>query len=59
MATAPIGPLAWETPYAVGVGFLGKNKKPKKKKILDESYKRKQEIEQTWTIPGIFPLIIL
>ena len=30
-ATAPIQPLAWETPYAVGVA-LGKKKKKKKKK---------------------------
>ena len=31
MATAPIGPLAWEAPYAVGV-VLEKKKKDKKKK---------------------------
>ena len=29
MATAPIGPLAWEPPYAAGVAL----KRPKKKKI--------------------------
>ena len=31
-ATAPIGPLAWEPPYATGVA-LEKTKRPKKKKI--------------------------
>ena len=30
-ATAPIGPLAWEPPYAVGAA-LDKTKRPKKKK---------------------------
>ena len=30
MATAPIGPLAWEPPYAVGAA-LEKAKRPKKK----------------------------
>ena len=35
-ATAPIGPLAWESPYATGVA-LRKDKKTKKKKIcMDE-----------------------
>ena len=32
-AVAPIGPLAWEPPYAVGVA-LKKKKKKKKKDIL-------------------------
>ena len=32
MATAPIGPLAWEPPYAVGAA-LGKTKKKNKIKI--------------------------
>ena len=31
MATAPIQPLAWELPYAIGVA-LEKDKKKKKKK---------------------------
>lgn len=31
MAIAPIRPLAWEAPYAIGVA-LEKDKKPKKKK---------------------------
>ena len=34
VATAPIRPLAWEPPYAMGVAIeKGKNTKKKKKKI--------------------------
>ena len=33
VATAPIGPLAWEPPYAMGVAQeIAKKKKPKNKK---------------------------
>ena len=31
-AVAPIGPLAWEPPYAVGVALKSKTKQKKKKK---------------------------
>ena len=31
-AVAPIGPLAWEPPYAVGVALKRQNTKKKKKK---------------------------
>ena len=31
-ATAPIGPLAWEPPYAAGTGLKRQKKKKKKKK---------------------------
>ena len=31
-ATTPIGPLAWEIPYAVGVAMKSKRKKKKEKK---------------------------
>ena len=37
-ATAPIRPLDWEPPYAVGVALKGQKTK-KKKKFLDDSYK--------------------
>ena len=33
-AAAPIGPLAWESPYAVGVALKSKKKKKKQKKLL-------------------------
>ena len=36
MATAPIGPLAWELPYAMGVAL----KRQKEKKTVLESSKR-------------------
>jgi len=36
MATAPIGPLAWESPYAVGAA-LEKAKRQKKKKKKSEN----------------------
>ena len=32
VATSPIGPLAWEPPYAIGAAQEKKGKKPKKKK---------------------------
>ena len=32
-ATAPIGPLAWEPPYAVGVALAGQKTKKKKVEI--------------------------
>ena len=31
VATAPIGPLAWEPPYVAGVALKSKKKKKKKK----------------------------
>ena len=31
-ATAPIGPLAWEPPYAVGAALKGQKTKKKKRK---------------------------
>ena len=34
LATAPIRPLAWETPYAAGVALKKKKKKKKKRPIL-------------------------
>jgi len=33
-AVAPIGPLAWEPPYAAGAALKSKKKKKKKKKKL-------------------------
>ena len=33
-ATAPIGPLAWEPPYAVGAALKKKTKKKERKKHL-------------------------
>jgi len=38
-ATTPIGPLAWEPPYAAGVA-LEKTKKKKKKKLGDKARTR-------------------
>ena len=39
MATAPIRPLAWETPYAVGVAQeIAKRQKKKKKKERESWY---------------------
>ena len=38
-ATAPIGPLAWETPYAAGVALKGQKTEKKKEK--------KRKAEQT------------
>ena len=35
VATAPIGPLAWELPYAAGVALKRQKKKKKKKDIGD------------------------
>ena len=34
VAAAPVGPLGWEPPYAVGAAALEKGKKTKKKKNL-------------------------
>ena len=36
-ATPPIGPLAWELPYAVGAALKGKKKKKRKKKKEKEN----------------------
>ena len=50
-ATAPIGPLAWEPPYAVGAA-LEKTKKKKKKFKYSVSF-------QLWlwmVLPGVLPL---
>ena len=33
-AVAPIGPLSWELPYAVGVALKSKNKQTNKKKQI-------------------------
>ena len=39
VAAAPIGPLAWETPYAMGVAQeKAKEKKKKKKRILGSTH---------------------
>jgi len=40
-ATAPIGPLAWEPPYAAGAAqeIAKKTKKKKKKKIIRNKFK--------------------
>ena len=42
-ATAQIGPLAWELPYAVGVALGSKKKKKKEKKEKEEKEKKKEE----------------
>ena len=41
-ATAPIGPLAWEPPYAMGAA-LEKAQRPKKTKKLTEKTKNKNK----------------
>ena len=47
MATAPTGPLAWESPYAAGAALekakRQKKKKPKKQKLNEEGPYRKTE----------------
>ena len=35
-AVAPIRPLAWESPYAVGAALKKKKKKKKKKKEIEQ-----------------------
>ena len=42
-AVALIGPLAWESPYAMGVALKRKKKKEKKKKWLARSQKKKKK----------------
>jgi len=51
VATAPIQPLAWEPPYAVGAA-LEKAKKKKKKK------KKKKRKENITTLVCLFILIL-
>ena len=41
-AVAPIGPLAWERPCAVGVTLKSKNKKKKQKKKPQTNKKQQQ-----------------
>ena len=36
---APIGPLAWETPYAMGMALKRKKKKKRKEKAKKGNYK--------------------
>ena len=53
-AVAPIGPLAWEPPYAKGVALKSKKKKKKKRYIYAVQYYsaiKKNEIMQQhgWT----------
>ena len=43
-AVAPIGPLAWEPPYAVGAAL--KKKKKKKKKVI-------QRVQKNWYVQTI------
>ena len=40
VATAPVGPLAWEPPYAVGAALKRQKKKKKKKKRKEKSKKK-------------------
>ena len=40
VATAPIQPLAWELPYAVGAGLKRKKKKGKKMVMFIQNEKR-------------------
>ena len=37
-ATAPVGPLAWELPYVVGVALKSKNKRTNKNKKTHQKY---------------------
>ena len=52
-ATTPIGPLAWETPYAVGVAMKRKKKKKKKerKKIFWIKKKKKDKRLSLFSLP--------
>ena len=52
VATGPIGPLAWETPYAVGVALeKAKNKQTKKTKNK-ERQKNKTNRKPIWEFLG-------
>ena len=42
-ATAPIGPLAWKPPYAVGVAPKGHKKKKKQRKALLQQRREHKE----------------
>ena len=42
-ATAPIPPLAWELPYALGVVLKDKKRKKKKKKKKKKKEKREKK----------------
>ena len=45
-AVAPIGPLAWETLYAVGVALKRKKTKAKKKKKKKKKTKKNKKIKK-------------
>ena len=45
-ATALIGPLAWEPPYAMGVALKKKAKKQEKRKKKNISYRKIVEVKQ-------------
>ena len=48
-AAAPIQPLAWEPPYAVGVAIKSKKKKKKKHKKQTRKTTTKKTHCQTWS----------
>ena len=50
VATAPIGPLAWEPPYAAGVALKGQKDQKKKKKRMKFHILAEREIYG----PGFF-----
>ena len=53
MATAPIGPLAWEPPYAMGVALKRQEKKKRKKrKEIAQKDKLAMESEKELEIEG-------
>ena len=49
VATAPIGPLAWEPPSVMGVALKRQKKKKKKRKKERKKEKEKAESIPEWT----------
>jgi len=46
--TAPIGPLAWEPPYAAGAAPIRQKMKEKKEKKRKEEAERSREKNEVW-----------
>ena len=59
VTTAPIGPLAWEPPYAVGAALeKAKRQKRKKKRKQSEGIKQESEVIRVMCLKPIKPLVI-
>ena len=54
-ATAPIGPLAWELPYAVGSALKRKKKKKKRKKKKWWHHRKHTDLDKKIRITAFLP----